>query len=126
MDLIMTLTVTHAIISVFLIIFVLLQFGKGAEAGIFSGGSGEVFSSSQSGNILTTITTVLVAAFLGLSVTLAALRSNTSAESDIFDEAEKAPNVQLQIPEQEGAQQAPGQPKAPTAKPAAPTEATTK
>jgi preprotein translocase subunit SecG len=78
---IQTLTIIHAVISVFLVVFVLLQFGKGAEAGIFSGGDGAIFSSSQSGNLLTRITTVLVILFLGLSVALAALRSKQDTKS---------------------------------------------
>lgn len=82
------LTIVHGICSVLLIIIVLLQFGKGAEAGLFSGGGdGAVFTSAQSSNIFSKITTVLVIIFLGLAVTLAALRSKTADESIFDDEA---------------------------------------
>ena len=46
-----TLTVVHAVISALLILFVLLHFGKGAEAGLFT----DTSSSSilpQKGNVL--------------------------------------------------------------------------
>ena len=50
-----SLMVLQAVVSVFLIILVLLQFGKGAEAGLFSGGGGEsVFTGSQQSNIFST------------------------------------------------------------------------
>lgn len=88
-----TLTIVHAAISIFLIIFVLLQFGKGAEAGIMGGTTeGAVFTSSQSGNILTKITTVLAIIFLGLSLGLAVMRSK-GGEKSVFDNQSVAPTL---------------------------------
>ena len=85
------LMVFQGIISVFLIIMVLLQFGKGAEAGLISGGASDaVFSGSQKGNILTKITTVLAVLFLSNSILLAKMQSGRS-EKSIFDKASNAP-----------------------------------
>ncbi|MCO4794212.1 MAG: preprotein translocase subunit SecG [Bacteriovoracaceae bacterium] len=83
-----TLMVFHAVISVLLILVVLLQFGKGAEAGLFSGGGGDaVFSGSQKGNILSKVTVVLAIIFLGNSVFLAKLQSSRSGSSLLDSEA---------------------------------------
>jgi len=83
-----SLMVFHAIISILLIVLVLLQFGKGAEAGLLSGGAGEsVLSSSQQGNILSKITVVLSILFLGNSVLLAKLQSGKSETSLLDGEA---------------------------------------
>ena len=80
--------VFHAVISVLLILLVLLQFGKGAEAGLFSGGGGDaVFTGSQQGNILSKMTVVLAVLFLGNSVLLAKLQSSRSAKSLLDSEA---------------------------------------
>ncbi len=76
------LMIFHGIISVLLIITVLLQFGRGAEAGFLSGGATEaVFSGAQRGNILSKITMVMAILFLGNSLLLAKLESNQSSQS---------------------------------------------
>jgi preprotein translocase subunit SecG len=64
------LMIFQAVVSILLIILVLLQFGKGAEAGLLSGGgaSDAAFSTAQKGNILTKITTVLAVIFLAGAV----------------------------------------------------------
>jgi preprotein translocase subunit SecG len=83
-----SLMIFQAIVSVLLIITVLLQFGKGAEAGIFSGGASEsVLSGAQKGNILVKITIFLSILFLGNSVLLAKLQSNASTRSILDSEA---------------------------------------
>ena len=69
-----SLMVFHAIISVLLIVSVLLQFGKGAEAGLMSSASESVFSGSQQGNIMSKITTVLTVIFLANCIFLARLQ----------------------------------------------------
>jgi preprotein translocase subunit SecG len=81
------LMVFHMFISVLLIVFVLLQFGKGAEAGLMSGGGGEVFTGSQQGNILRKITIVLSVIFMGNSIFLAKIQSSSSSKSILDDEA---------------------------------------
>jgi preprotein translocase subunit SecG len=83
-----SLMILQAIVSVLLIISVLLQFGKGAEAGLMGGAGGEsVFTGSQQGNILSKITVVLSIIFLGNSVLLARLQSSGTAKSLLDGEA---------------------------------------
>ena len=76
-----TLMVFQAFISFFLIGMVLIQFGKGAEAGLFSGTSDSVFTGAQQGNILSKITVVLAVLFLGNSILLAKMQSRKADES---------------------------------------------
>ena len=81
-----SLMVLQAITSVFLIVVVLLQFGKGAEAGLM-GSTDTVFSSSQQGNILSKITVFLSVIFLGNSILLARIQSQHGAKSMLDSEA---------------------------------------
>lgn len=82
------LMIFHGFISILLIVLVLLQFGKGAEAGLFSGGASEaIFTSSQQGNILSKGTVVLAIAFLVNSIVLAKLQSNKTSKSLLDAEA---------------------------------------
>ena len=79
-----TLMIVHGIITVLLIISVLLQFGKGAEAGLFSGGgSDSIMTGAQQGNILNKITTVLAVAFMASSLYLA--RGKSGSEKSLLD-----------------------------------------
>lgn len=63
----------HVVLAVGVIGFVLIQRGKGAEAGAsFGGGASQtVFGSSGSGNFLTRTTALLVAGFFATSLALA-------------------------------------------------------
>ena len=80
------LSVFQGIVSILLIILVLLQFGRGAELGatMGAGSSQSVFTSSQSGNIFTKVTTVLALLFLANSVVMSVLISKRS-KSSLFD-----------------------------------------
>lgn len=79
------LMILQAITSVFLIITVLLQFGKGAEAGLMTAaGSESIMSSSTRGNIMTKITAVLAIIFLGNSILLARLQ-DTKYQKSLLD-----------------------------------------
>ncbi len=83
-----SLMVFHACISVILIALVLLQFGKGAEAGLLSrGASDSVISGMQQGNILSKATVVVSIVFMANSVYLAKLQSNKSSKSLLDSEA---------------------------------------
>ena len=73
--------VFQAIVSVLLIFMVLLQFGKGAEAGLMTSASESVMSTGQQGNILSKITVVLAILFLGNSVLLAKIQGSKSGSS---------------------------------------------
>ncbi len=80
-----SLMILQAITSVFLIITVLLQFGKGAEAGLMTAaGSESIMSSSTRGNIMTKITAVLAIIFLGNSILLARLQ-DTKYQKSLLD-----------------------------------------
>ncbi len=110
------LMVLQAITSVLLIITVLLQFGKGAEAGLMTAaGSESIMSSSTRGNIMTKITAILAIVFLGNSILLARLQDSKFQKS-ILD-TEKP----VSRPLNSDAQQAPAAP----ANTAAPTTTTT-
>ncbi len=79
------LMVFQAMISVFLIITVLLQFGKGAEAGLMTAaGSESIMSSSTRGNVMSKITAFLAILFLGNSIILARLQ-NTKHQKSLLD-----------------------------------------
>lgn len=86
-----SLMVFQGIVSVLLILMVLVQFGKGAEAGLFTGTSDSVFTGSQQGNILSKITVVLAILFLGNSILLAKIQSNSVGKSLLDQEAVARP-----------------------------------
>ena len=83
------LIILHVVICILLTITVLVQFGKGAEAGAMMGGgsSQAVFTSSSKGNFFTKLTTFLAIAFMVNSVVLTALTSKSAKESLFDDEA---------------------------------------
>jgi preprotein translocase subunit SecG len=81
------LVVLHVLVSIALIGLVLIQHGKGADAGAAfgSGASGTVFGARGSANFLTRVTAWLAAAFFVLSLALAYIvhgRSNTESVVD--------------------------------------------
>lgn len=82
------LIIIHSIVCVLLVAVVLLQFGKGAEAGAMmgQGSSQAIFTSSQRGNIFTKITAVLAILFMANSIIISTMTSRKSSES-IFDDA---------------------------------------
>ena len=71
------LLILHVVVCVLLTIVVLLQFGKGAEAGAMmgSGSSQAIFTSSAKGNFFTKMTTVLAVTFMVTSISLTILKS---------------------------------------------------
>ncbi len=79
--------ILQAVVSILLIIVVLLQFGKGAEAGLFSGGGESLMTGSQQGNILVKITIVLSILFMGNSILLAKLEGKKANSSLLDSEA---------------------------------------
>lgn len=77
--------VVHIILAVLMIVLILVQHGKGADAGASFGGGGAatVFGASGSGNFLTRLTAILTALFFVTSLTLAifAKKQTTDAYS---------------------------------------------
>jgi len=82
------LLVFHVLISVSIVGLILLQQGKGADAGAAFGGgsSGTVFGSQGSGTFLSRATAVLAALFFVTSLWLAYLAKTGQTEGDAFDE----------------------------------------
>ena len=76
------LFVLQVIVAIALIVFVLIQHGKGADAGAAfgSGSSSTVFGSQGSGSFLTKVTTFLAILFLANSLLLAYLSSQKMRE----------------------------------------------
>jgi len=76
------LHVAQVVIAFTLIVFILIQHGKGADAGAAfgSGASSTVFGSQGSGNFLTKTTAVLAFLFLANSLTLGYLATQMVVE----------------------------------------------
>jgi preprotein translocase subunit SecG len=91
--------ITHTLIALGIIALVLLQRGKGADAGAAfgAGASGTVFGSRGSGSFFSRATAVLATAFFASSLTLAYLSSqrNDAPESLL----EGAPVVEAEVEE---------------------------
>lgn len=83
----------HVIICVFLVTIVLLQQGKGAEAGAVFGGSEALFGAAGPTTLLQKITTALAISFMVTSMGLtylSAQRSNVSVVKDMPKEETQA------------------------------------
>ena len=79
------LLVVHVILSLSIIGLVLLQRGKGADAGAALGGgaSGSVFGAQGASNFLSRTTAILATAFFATSLGLAYLSSDQQATSSL-------------------------------------------
>lgn len=84
------LMVLHGVVAFGIVVLVLLQQGKGADAGAaFGGGSSQsVFGSQGSSSFLTRTTAVLGAVFFITSLTLAYLAGASQEEVSITDHLE--------------------------------------
>jgi preprotein translocase subunit SecG len=81
----------HTVIALLIIILVLLQRGKGADAGAAfgAGASGTVFGARGSGSFFSRATAVCATAFFITSLTLAYLSSQSSgAPASLLDDAQ--------------------------------------
>lgn len=101
-------------VSVVLIGLILIQHGKGADAGAAfgSGASGTVFGSQGSSNFLTKTTGILATLFFVLSMALAVIAAQqnrqTEAVTDEFTQTEqKKQQVESDVPVAEPAEQQP-------------------
>ena len=77
----------HVLVGLAVIGLVLMQHGKGADAGAAfgSGSSGTVFGAQGSASFLSTTTAVLAAVFFSTSLGLAVLSGKTESDADIMD-----------------------------------------
>ena len=91
--------ITHTIIALLIIVLVLLQRGKGADAGAAfgAGASGTVFGARGSSSFFSRATAVCATAFFVTSLTLAYLSSQaTSGPASLLD---GAPVVEETVPD---------------------------
>lgn len=81
------LLVTQVILSICLIVLILMQHGKGADAGAAfgSGASSTVFGARGSGNFLSRTTTILAALFFVVCMALAYLAVNRAELSNVVE-----------------------------------------
>jgi len=95
------LLVVHVLIAIGIVGLILLQQGKGADAGAAFGGGGSatVFGSQGSGTFLSRATAVLAAMFLVSSLWLAYLTKEESQTGDDFKDTFK---VEETLPAAEG------------------------
>ncbi len=103
-----TVLIAHTLIALLIIVLVLLQRGKGADAGAAfgAGASGTVFGARGSSSFFSRATAVCATLFFVSSLTLAYLSSQaTSAPSSLLDEApvveaeaEEAPELSEEMP----------------------------
>jgi len=88
------LTVVHVAVCLFLIVIVLLQHGKGADAGATFGGSGQsLFGTEGPVPLLNKITTSVAIVFMLTSVALAYYSSSKSTGSVMTEVAQPQPSV---------------------------------
>ena len=83
------LTIFHVIVCILLTVTVLVQFGKGAEAGAMMGGgsSQAIFTTNSKVNFFTKLTTALAILFMVNSITLTILTTKASSSSLMDSEA---------------------------------------
>ncbi len=111
------ITVIHCITCVLIVLFVLVQSGKGAEISASFGGSSQtVFGSSGGANVFAKITGVLAAIFFTTSIVLT-LMGGQSRKS-LFEASPFSPNNPTNPIQAPAAPVAPGSPQG--AAPAAP------
>lgn len=92
------LLVVQVFVAITLIGFILIQHGKGADAGAAfgSGASSTVFGSQGSGNFLTKVTTVLAVAFLLNSLALGYLATKREAPASVMEKIEQVEQQAVQ------------------------------
>lgn len=89
------LLVIHVLVSLSIIVLVLLQHGKGADAGAAfgSGASATVFGSQGSGSFLSRGTAILATVFFVTSLSLAYLSGHKPGATSVLDSAVKPVNA---------------------------------
>ncbi len=96
------LLIVYLLVSIALIGFILLQQGKGANAGASFGGgaSGTVFGSAGAGNFLSRTTAVLATVFFIVSLAIGNINSHrNNVQQGAFDDlSQAAEQIQQQQP----------------------------
>lgn len=83
----------HIISSILLILLVLAQSGKGAEAGAMFGGATQAAFGAEGGNILTKITTTLAVIFMLTSISLTVIQNKANSSSVMNETTSNATEV---------------------------------
>jgi preprotein translocase subunit SecG len=101
----------HMVVGLAVIGLVLIQHGKGADAGAAfgSGSSGTVFGAQGSASFLSRTTGVLATVFFSTSLALAVLSGNTGNDADIMDAPVIDP-IAAEVPKIESEQQVVNEP----------------
>jgi preprotein translocase subunit SecG len=96
-----TVLIVHTLIALGIIALVLLQRGKGAEAGAAfgAGASGTVFGARGSTSFFSRTTALLATAFFATSLTLAYMSSQSSGEPESLIENVPAVEAEQRLPE---------------------------
>jgi len=94
------LVIVHLVLSIGLVGLILIQHGKGADAGAAfgSGASSTVFGSQGSGNFLTRTTGILAAGFFATSLTLAGISMNKAEQTGLVVDSIQAEAMQMAAP----------------------------
>ncbi|MDG6882494.1 Preprotein translocase band 1 subunit [Phocoenobacter uteri] len=90
------LIIAYLIVAIILIGFILMQQGKGADAGASfgAGASGTVFGSAGSANFLSRTTALLTIVFFGISLVIGNLNSHSTKVQSQFEDLS---NVQQKV-----------------------------
>ncbi|UNW07224.1 preprotein translocase subunit SecG [Acinetobacter variabilis] len=89
--------VVHIILAILMIVLILVQHGKGADAGAsFGGGAATIFGASGSGNFMTRLTAVFTALFFVTSITLAILAKKQTTNAYSLSSIQSAPTAPAQ------------------------------
>ena len=90
-------TVLHVFATLFLIVVILLQTGKGSAmgSGLGAGSSQTMFGASGAGNFLTKLTTGVAILFMVTSLTLAIMSSSKGSKSVMQGTEEPAEEIPL-------------------------------
>ncbi len=93
------LIIIHVLVSLFLIVIVLLQHGKGADVGATFGGSSQsLFGTEGPVPLLNKITTFAAIVFMGTSISLAYISANKSTGTVMKEVQAPAPVPQATVP----------------------------
>src|SRR5690606_20509654 len=90
--------VVHIILAILMIVLILVQHGKGADAGASFGGGGAatIFGASGSGNFLTRLTAVFTALFFVTSITLAIFAKKQTTDAYSLSSVQSVPAAPAQ------------------------------
>jgi preprotein translocase subunit SecG len=111
----------HVLAASAIVVFVLLQQGKGADMGAAfgSGSAGSLFGSSGSANFMSRMTAIMATLFFITSLVLTYVAANTGASRGLMERVPATPASQIPVP---GAPAAPAAGASAVPVPAAPVE----